>query len=213
MAELPGGPLTILFSDVEGSTDLRTERGDAAAHRILRSHEHVVRHCVAEHGGREIKALGDGFMVVFVSPRTALECSVAIQQELQERNVECPGDEVKVRIGINTGEVTVEGDDIYGQAVNAAARIAGRAKGGEILVSEIVRQLAGSGPEFTFVDRQSSPTPTDSMAAANCSPEGTSSEPPTTGRTARAARRRGRSRECAPSPSRPGRCRSAGRRR
>ena len=148
-----GAPLTILFTDVEGSTDLRTERGDAAAHRILRSHEEVVRRCVADHGGKEIKALGDGFMVAFPSVRNSLVCAIAIQRELEERNIESPGEELRVRIGINTGEVTVEGDDIYGQAVNAAARVAAKAKGGEILVSEIVRQLAGSGPDFTFADR------------------------------------------------------------
>ena len=149
----PEGPVTILFSDVEGSTDLRTERGDTVAHRILRSHEDVVRRCVGAHGGREIKALGDGFMVAFASVRKALACAVSIQQDLEERNKESPEDKVRVRIGINTGEVVIEGDDMYGQAVNAAARIASRAKGGEILVSEIVRQLAGSGPEFTFTDR------------------------------------------------------------
>ena len=150
---LPDGPVTILFSDVEGSTDLRTERGDTVAHRILRAHEEVVRSCVSAHDGREIKALGDGFMLAFSSVRKALTCAQAIQVGLAERNAAAPGDEVQVRIGINTGEVVVEGDDLYGQAVNAAARIASRAKGGEILVSEIVRQLAGSGPDFTFVDR------------------------------------------------------------
>jgi class 3 adenylate cyclase len=149
----PDGPVTILFSDVEGSTGLRTERGDVVAHRILRSHEDVVRRCVEAHDGREVKALGDGFMVAFASVRKALACAIAIQQGLEERNAESPGEELKVRIGINTGEVVVEGDDIYGQAVNAAARIASRAKGEEILVSEIVRQLAGSGPEFRFADR------------------------------------------------------------
>ena len=148
-----GAPLTILFTDVEGSTDLRTERGDAAAHRILRSHEDVVRRCVTDHDGKEIKALGDGFMVAFASVRNAMVCAIAIQRELEERNIESPGEELRVRIGINTGEVTVEGDDIYGQAVNAAARVAAKARGGEILVSEIVRQLAGSGPDFTFADR------------------------------------------------------------
>jgi class 3 adenylate cyclase/tetratricopeptide (TPR) repeat protein len=153
VAEFGDGPLTILFSDVVGSTDLRTERGDAAAHRILRSHEEVVHRCVAAYDGREIKALGDGFMVAFGSARRALGCAIAIQQGLEERNRDSPGEELAVRIGINTGEVVVEGDDLYGQAVNAAARIASRARGGQILVSEIVRQLAGSGPEFTFVDR------------------------------------------------------------
>ena len=151
--QLPEGPVTILFTDVEGSTDLRTARGDAVAHRILRSHEEVVRGCVVAHDGREVKALGDGFMVAFTSTRKALACAIAIQQALVERNLESPDEELAVRIGINTGEVVLEGGDLYGQAVNAAARIAGRARGGEILVSEIVRQLAGSGPDYNFVDR------------------------------------------------------------
>jgi DNA-binding SARP family transcriptional activator/class 3 adenylate cyclase len=151
--QLPDGPVTILFSDVEGSTDLRTDRGDAVAHRILRAHEEFVRECVAAHDGREVKALGDGFMIAFASVRKALACAVAIQVGLAERNAATPGDAVRVRIGVNTGEVVAEDDDLYGQAVNAAARIAGRAEGGEILVSEIVRQLAGSGPEFSFVER------------------------------------------------------------
>ncbi len=149
----PEGPLTIVFSDVEGSTDLRTQRGDTVAHRILRAHEEIVRRCLAEHSGREVKALGDGFMIAFSSARKALSCGRAIQDALAAHNRRAPGDEVHVRIGINTGEVVVEGDDLYGQAVNAAARIAARARGGEVLVSEVVRHLVGSGPEFTFVDR------------------------------------------------------------
>jgi class 3 adenylate cyclase/tetratricopeptide (TPR) repeat protein len=152
-AQFPEGPLTILFSDVEGSTDLRTQRGDVAAHRILRAHEEIVRRCVAEHDGREVKALGDGFMVAFASTRRALACALAMQDGLEQRNRGCPGDEVRIRIGINTGEVVVEEGDLFGQAVNAAARIASRARPGEILVSDIVRQLAGSGPDFTFHDR------------------------------------------------------------
>jgi class 3 adenylate cyclase len=63
---------------------------------------------VADHDGKEIKALGDGFMVAFASVRKALECSVAIQEQLEDRNFESPGDEVRVRIGISIGEVTVE---------------------------------------------------------------------------------------------------------
>ena len=74
----PEGPLTILFSDVEGSTDLRTARGDTAAQRLLRAHEAIVRSCVTDHDGWEVKALGDGFMVAFVSARKALACAQAI---------------------------------------------------------------------------------------------------------------------------------------
>ena len=153
MRQLPEGPLTILFSDVEGSTDLRTTRGDTAAQRILQAHEAIVRGCVADHDGWEVKALGDGFMVAFASARKALACAQEIQQRLGEHNRAAPGDEVNVRIGINTGEVIVEGNDLFGQAVNAAARIAGRARGGEILVSDVVRRLVGTGPEFPFHDR------------------------------------------------------------
>jgi class 3 adenylate cyclase/tetratricopeptide (TPR) repeat protein len=153
MEPLPEGPLTILFSDVEGSTDLRTTRGDTAAQRILQAHEAIIRACVADHDGWEVKALGDGFMVAFASARKALACAQEIQQRLGEHNRVSLGDEVHVRIGINTGEVIVEGDDLFGQAVNAAARIAARARGGEILVSDVVRRVVGTGPEFPFLDR------------------------------------------------------------
>ena len=149
MGEL--APLTILFTDVEGSTDLRTRRGDAAAHEVLRAHEDVVRACVADHGGREVKSLGDGFMIAFVSARRALTCAMGIQQAVEAKKLESAGG-VRIRIGVNTGEVVEEGDDLYGQAVNAAARIAARAAPGEILVAEVTRHLAGTGPDFSFSD-------------------------------------------------------------
>jgi class 3 adenylate cyclase/tetratricopeptide (TPR) repeat protein len=148
-----GAPITVLFTDVEGSTDLRTRRGDDAAHGILRAHEGLVRGCVAEHGGREIKALGDGFMIAFTSARKALTCAIAIQQATEAQRQATPERAVRVRIGVNTGEVVAEDDDLYGQAVNAAARIAGRAQAGEILVAEVTKQLVGSNPSFPFVDR------------------------------------------------------------
>lgn len=144
-------PVTILFTDVEGSTELRTRRGDATAHAMLRAHEDVVRACVLRHGGREVKTLGDGFLLAFASVRRALACAVAIQQELDKQSD--AGSGVRVRIGVNTGEVVEEGGDLYGQAVNAAARIAARARAGEILVAEVTKQLAGAGPEFVFRDR------------------------------------------------------------
>ncbi|HEX6381550.1 MAG TPA: BTAD domain-containing putative transcriptional regulator, partial [Acidimicrobiia bacterium] len=151
LESLAGGPVTVLFTDVEASTDLRTRHGDHAAQQLLRRHEEVVRDEVAAYGGVEVKALGDGFMVAFGSARRALACAVAIQRALAERRVDLP--DLKVRIGLNTGEVVAEADDLYGQAVHAAARIAARATGGEILVSEVVKQLAGSTPELSFTDR------------------------------------------------------------
>lgn len=148
---LDDGPVTILFTDVEGSTDLRTRRGDHEAQRLLSAHEEIVRAQIAAHRGREVKALGDGFMVAFSSARRGLACAVGIQRALAGRPGEAPA--VQVRIGLNTGEVLRDGADLYGQAVHAAARIAALAAGGEILISELVKQLAGSASGLTFADR------------------------------------------------------------
>ncbi|HTC80988.1 MAG TPA: BTAD domain-containing putative transcriptional regulator, partial [Acidimicrobiia bacterium] len=148
---LAGGPVTVLFTDVEASTDIRTRHGDQIAQQLLRAHEDLVRSQVRAHGGLEVKALGDGFMVAFGSARRALSCAIATQRSLSDHRLDLP--DVKVRIGLNTGEVVHEGDDLYGQAVHAAARIAAKAHGGEILVSEIVKQLVGTTPDVSFRDR------------------------------------------------------------
>jgi class 3 adenylate cyclase len=148
---------TILFTDVEGSTALRTERGDDAAGEVLRAHETIVREQVARHGGREVKALGDGFMLAFASVRAALTCAVAIQRGLTRHNRDHPEQELRVRIGLNAGEVTEQGGDLFGEAVNAAARIAATAVGGEVLVSRVVKELAGTIPRLSFLDRGAVP--------------------------------------------------------
>lgn len=149
----PEGAVTVLFTDVEGSTDLRTRFGDEAADTLLRTHEELVRAQVDRHGGREIKSLGDGFMVAFGSPRKAISCAVDIQKALDDRNRSAPGREVRVRIGINTGEVSEVAGDMIGAAVNAAARIAGKARGGQILVANVVKDLAGVRPDLSYIDR------------------------------------------------------------
>ena len=147
------GAVTVLFTDVEGSTDMRTRLGDEAADELLRTHEEIVRERVAKNSGREIKALGDGFMVAFTSPRRAISCAVEIQRALDDRNRNDPGRELRVRIGINAGEVTEKAGDLFGAAVNAAARIAGKARGGQILVANVVKDLAGMRPDLSYVDR------------------------------------------------------------
>src|SRR4051812_189693 len=78
------GPVTVLMTDIEGSTDLQSRLGDAAARELVRDHEAVVRKALEEFGGREIKTIGDGFLVSFTSTRRALECACAIQRELAE---------------------------------------------------------------------------------------------------------------------------------
>jgi len=136
---------TILFTDVEGSTALTDQMGDAEARQLLRQHERITRQALKAHGGSEVKAMGDGFMASFGSATKALECAAAIQGNMAAT-------EVRVRIGLNAGEPIAEDDDLFGTAVIVAARIAAQAQGGEILVSDVVRQLV-AGKGFLFSDR------------------------------------------------------------
>lgn len=145
--------LTILLTDIEGSTQLATRSGEAVAREIRRIHESVVRDQLKVHTGREVKSLGDGLMVAFASARQALACATGIQQRLGRHNRENPRIAIKVRIGVHTGEVAEEEGDLFGEAVNAAERITRKAKGGEILLSGITRQLVRSILGSSFKDR------------------------------------------------------------
>jgi pilus assembly protein CpaF len=144
------GTVTIMFTDVEGSTRLLSTRGFTESHEIMRAYETIIDEKVAEHAGRRIKGLGDGFMISFGSVRHGVECALDIQRSIAVYSKQNPERKVKVRIGLNTGEVVEEAGDIFGAAVNVAARVAGKARGGEILVSDVVRQLVGPVSEMTF---------------------------------------------------------------
>src|SRR5437879_2015306 len=145
--------LTILFTDVEGSTAMRSAKGDGAAQEILRTCDELIRQQVQTHGGRAIKSLGDGLMASFESPSRAVACALSVQQVLGDHALRQPRDEVRVRLGLHTGEVDEEGGDLFGAAVNAAARIAAKAKGGEVLASEVLRQLCAGVEGVAFEDR------------------------------------------------------------
>jgi adenylate cyclase len=142
VSEIPpaGRRLAILFTDVEGSTELRNRRGDQAADGILRIHEAIVRRQIGEHAGEEVLFLGDGFMASFAAVPAALRSAVGIQRALEEHNVTDPSRRVRVRIGVHVGDVTLRDGTLFGQAVHAAARVAAVAAGGQILVSAAVRR-------------------------------------------------------------------------
>ena len=142
---------TVLFTDVEGSTALTQRLGDAKARDLLREHEGIVREALKSHGGSEVKTMGDGFMASFSSATKALECAIAMQRAFAAHNVSAE-EPIKVRIGLNAGEPIAEDEDLFGTAVNEAARITATANGGEILVSNVVRELA-KGKDFLFADR------------------------------------------------------------
>ena len=147
------GTVTIMFTDVEGSTRLLSTRGFTESHEIMKAYETIIDEKVAEHAGRRIKGLGDGFMISFGSVRHGVECALEIQRAIAEYSKQNPERKIRIRIGINTGEVVEEAGDIFGAAVNVAARVAGKAKGGEILVSEVVRSLVGPMAEMKFAFR------------------------------------------------------------
>ena len=149
-ATAPDGTVTILFSDIEGSTEMTERLGDHRWIQVLRQHNSAVRDEVRRHGGFEVKSQGDGFMVAFSSARRALDCAIAIQRAFATRADENPDEAIRVRIGLHTGEAIRERDDFFGRNVILAARIAAQASGGEILVSSLLKQLTESSGDVHF---------------------------------------------------------------
>ena len=127
-----------------------TRLGDRRWLEILHAHNRIVRDQVAAHRGFEVKAQGDGFMLAFSSAGRAIRCAIGIQRALSDYSGIHPEEPVAVRIGLHTGEVTKEGEDFFGANVALAARVAGAAIGGEILVSGLLKELVDSSGEFSF---------------------------------------------------------------
>ena len=147
------GTVTILFSDIEDST-LMTERlGDERWIEVLRAHNALFRRRLREHRGFEVKSQGDGFMLVFRDPEAALACASEIQRDLEASEV-FEDERVRVRMGLHTGQAIREEGDLFGRSVILAARIAAQACGGEILVSEPLREAAEAATDngFAFDD-------------------------------------------------------------
>ncbi|GAB3239337.1 adenylate/guanylate cyclase domain-containing protein [Mycolicibacterium hippocampi] len=142
----PNGKLAIMFSDIEESTALNERIGDRAWVRLIGKHDKAVRRLVDRHHGYVVKSQGDGFMIAFAQPEQAVRCGLDIQSSLQKRP-----NEIRVRIGIHVGKSMLRGDDVFGRNVAMAARVAGQADGGEILVSEAVLD-AVSGCDDIVVD-------------------------------------------------------------
>ncbi len=145
-----GAPVTILFTDIEGSTSMTQRLGDAAAQGLLRAHNDIVRAALGTHGGSEIKHTGDGIMASFPSASRAIESAISIQRAFAERSAD--GAPVRVRIGLNVGEPVAEGGDLFGTAVQLARRVCDAAEPGQIVVPEGVRHLV-AGKGFLFADQ------------------------------------------------------------
>jgi class 3 adenylate cyclase len=145
---------TVLFTDLVGHTEMMSRLGDERGREVLREHERITRDVLKAHAGTEVKTMGDGFMASFGSVTRAVECAIALQRAIDERNSHLTPDtsHLSVRVGLNAGEPIEEDGDLFGATVILASRIAAKAEGGEILVADTVRGLC-SGKGFLFADR------------------------------------------------------------
>jgi class 3 adenylate cyclase len=143
---------TFIFTDIAESTRLAELLGDEAWNRLIRWHDQTLRSLVAEHGGEEIKATGDGFFLAFDTTEQALACAIAIQRRLTEHS-QAHGFAPRVRIGVHRAEANRSGLDYTGIGVNQAARIGQAAAGAEILVS--APTLATARREYAALGRRS----------------------------------------------------------
>ena len=137
------GLITILFTDLVGSTALAQELGDDAADRLRRDHFDQLRRAVAATNGTQVKTIGDAMMVSYNSASDAVAGAVAMQQSVHANNEQAVR-HVEMRIGISAGDASFEDGDWFGTPVVEASRLCGAANGGQILVTDIVRILGGS---------------------------------------------------------------------
>ena len=134
---------TVMFTDIVDSTTRAADLGDRRWRDLVELHDRAVRNSLERFRGREVKALGDGFLATFDGPGRAIRCARTIREAVRSVGLE-------VRTGLHTGEIELNGEDISGIAVNIGARVGAKASPGEVLVSQTVKDLvAGSGLDFT----------------------------------------------------------------
>ena len=147
------GSLSILFSDIEDSTDINEKLGDKEWVRLLGAHDRLVQACVEEHRGHIVKSQGDGFMIAFREAADAVRAGLDIQDALSattdKRLRKTP---IRVRVGIHCGTAIERDGDLFGKNVAMAARVAAQANGGEILVSDDIRVALREAEDIVLVD-------------------------------------------------------------
>ncbi|OBH89372.1 adenylate/guanylate cyclase domain-containing protein [Mycobacterium sp. E2989] len=146
----PDGRVVILFSDIEESTALNERIGDRAWVKLIAAHDKLVSDLVQKRSGHVVKSQGDGFMVAFSRADQAVRCGVDLQRALRKDAKRKRHEEIRVRIGIHMGRSVRRGDDLFGRNVAMAARVAGKAAGGEILVSQPVRDALSDCDDIGF---------------------------------------------------------------
>jgi adenylate cyclase len=147
--EAQTGPITVLFTDIAGSTAMTQALGDAGAQEVVRAHNRIVRAALTSCNGREVKHTGDGIMASFNRVTDSVDAAIQMQRETMQHNTQNPDLPLHLKIGINAGEPIVEDNDLFGTVVQLSARIVDKAQADQIFVSEIVRGIC-TGKSYQF---------------------------------------------------------------
>ena len=142
--------VTIMFTDIVGSTELQQRLGDRKARDLMRAHDDVIRRYTRTHGGVEVKSTGDGFMLTFPSAKRAVSAAIAMQRDLHSTEFLRPDVAIAVKLGLSVGEPIREQQDLFGMSVVLASRIGATADPGQILTSQIVYALLENIGGFKF---------------------------------------------------------------
>ena len=144
--------ITVLFTDIAGSTAMTQQLGDAGAQEVVRAHNRVVREALTQFRGREVKHTGDGIMASFEQASDSVDAAIAMQRGANGHTQANPNLPLYLKIGINSGEPIQEDNDLFGSTVQMSARIVDKAQKNEIFVSEVVKGIC-AGKSFQFVSR------------------------------------------------------------
>lgn len=145
--------VTLLFTDIVGSTEFFETAGDIAGRQMIQTHNDLLFPIIETHGGKIIKTIGDAIMASFADPGRAVECCVRMQEALLNHNSQRQDRErIQVRMGLHFGQAVMDERDLFGDMVNTAARVEAKANGEEILISgELKQQLSAAGPPLVFL--------------------------------------------------------------
>ncbi len=147
--EEQAGPVTVMFTDIAGSTAMTQSMGDAEAQQVVRAHNRIVREALSANAGKEVKHTGDGIMASFARTSDGVNATIQMQLETAKHNEANPELPLHLKIGLNAGEPIAEDNDLYGTVVQLSARIVDKASADQIYVSEVVRGIC-AGKDYKF---------------------------------------------------------------
>ncbi len=146
--------MAVLFTDIVGSTAYFEQRGDIEGLALVHRHNDLLFPVVKQHDGRVVKTIGDSIMAVFADARKGADCAVALQEKLAKETGTAAVERIRIRVGVHFGRVLKDGDDVFGDTVNTAARVASAADGDEVLLSQALVDALPAGARPAMVPRR-----------------------------------------------------------